>query len=131
MCSIALDPKIVLEGDYTQEKAYILVKELLSREKKITAIFCANDLMAFGALKAIKERGKRVPEDISVVGFDDMDMSSYIDPPLTTVRQPFVEIGKKAVEILLKQIEGGINRTKRYNLSGKFILRKSVGKPKN
>ncbi|MBC7319812.1 LacI family DNA-binding transcriptional regulator [bacterium] len=75
---------------------------LLHTKNPPTAIFTYNDLMAFGVMKAVKDLGIRIPDDLSVVGFDDIFFSSFTDPPLTTIRQPKEELGKKAVELLLK-----------------------------
>ena len=69
------------------------------------AIVCGNDDLAFGALKALKEAGKRVPQDIAVIGFDDNKRAKKFSPPLTTVRQPLAQMGKDAVDILIRQIE--------------------------
>ena len=76
-----------------------------------TAVFCYNDMEAFGALRAARERGLRVPRDLSIAGFDDLFLCSYTDPPLTTVRQPKQEMGCDAAEILLDLLAGGKPRS--------------------
>ncbi|MDI6642259.1 MAG: LacI family DNA-binding transcriptional regulator [Elusimicrobiota bacterium] len=124
---IPFDPSLVLCADFDQTKAYYLMKEFLSSDSSVDAVFCANDLMAIGAICAIKEKGLRIPEDIQVVGFDDIDLAVYFDPPLTTVRQPLFEMGKKAIELLLVQIENKIEKQEKAIFTGELIIRKSCG----
>jgi DNA-binding LacI/PurR family transcriptional regulator len=82
------------------------MQKLLFREERCTAVLTFDDLSAFGAIRAIEEKGLSVPEDISVVGFDDIPAAAYYNPPLTTVRQPTREMGIKATTLLLKLISG-------------------------
>ena len=96
----------VLVGDWTTESGYELGLEL-ARDPSVTAIFAGNDQMALGLLRALHEVGRAVPDDVSVVGFDDMEESSSFWPPLTTVRQFFGTVGRRSVEALLEQVEGG------------------------
>ena len=96
----------VLVGDWTTESGYELGLEL-ARDASVTAIFAGNDQMALGLLRALHEVGRAVPDDVSVVGFDDMEESSSFWPPLTTVRQFFGTVGRRSVEALLEQVEGG------------------------
>jgi LacI family transcriptional regulator len=95
----------ILYGNQSYEGGFELTKKLLIRNPTLTAIFAANDIMAFGALRALMEAGLKVPEDISVMGFDDLELASVITPPLTTVRQPKYEIGQAAVQILLSSTQ--------------------------
>jgi DNA-binding LacI/PurR family transcriptional regulator len=82
--------------------------ELLDRHPDLTAVFAGSDLIAMGAMKALRERGRRIPEDVAVMGFGDFQASPYLTPPLTTIRWPLQEIGAAAVELLLTAIlEGG------------------------
>ena len=80
-----------------------MAKRAIAATPQVTAIFAANDFIAFGAMRAIFEAGFRVPEDVSLIGFDDVELSSIVRPPLTTIRQPTYDMGQAAVEILLKQ----------------------------
>jgi len=96
----------VVRGDWSPESGYLAGKRLLG-ESELTAVFCANDQMALGVLRAFHEAGCRVPDDVSVVGFDDTQESEYFWPPLTTVRQDFEGVGANAVALLLEQIETG------------------------
>lgn len=91
----------VLRGPHNIESGYELTMRLITKHPKITALFAANDAMAFGAIRALIEMGKRVPEDISLIGFDNVDLSAIVHPPLTTIHQPKYETGKAAIEILL------------------------------
>ncbi len=93
---------VILYGANNFSGGYELTRELLDQHGEITAIFAANDIMAFGAARAIYESGRRIPQDISLIGFDNLELSSVIHPPLTTIHQPKYEIGKEAVEILLR-----------------------------
>lgn len=95
----------VLEGDWGPDLGYKLGRRLAAGPLP-DAVFCANDLTAVGLCAALREAGVRVPDDVSVVGFDDIEGARYLDPPLTTVRQPFQELGARCVEVLLAAIEG-------------------------
>jgi LacI family transcriptional regulator len=92
----------ILHGENSFSGGIDLTQTLLRERRDITAIFAANDIMAFGAARAIYETGRRIPEDISLIGFDNIELSSVLHPPLTTIQQPRYDIGKAAVEILLR-----------------------------
>jgi len=94
---------VIARGHHTSQGAYEMMKKLLSRRCDLTAVFAANDAMAFGVIRAVFETGRRVPDDISVVGFDNVEVAAMIRPPLTTIHQPKYEMGWAAAEILLKQ----------------------------
>ncbi|WP_041087466.1 LacI family DNA-binding transcriptional regulator [Jeotgalibacillus soli] len=121
------DSVLVQEGDYSYEAGYNLMNKLCALEEPPTAVFAANDEMAIGAIKAAKENFFRVPEDIAVVGFDDIKISSIFEPSLTTVSQPKLEIGEKAMELLLKQMNFEELNRKQIVLEDKLILRQSCG----
>ena len=95
--------------------------------KKPDAVFAASDTMAIGAMHAIREAGLRIPEDIAIVGFDDLPISSYSDVALTTVRQPVVSFGIKAVELLVDLIEHGIEPTRRVIVDTELMVRGTCG----
>jgi LacI family transcriptional regulator len=102
--SSAADVKtVILEGDHTYNGGYQLTWKLLSQAPGVTAIFAANDIMAFGVLRALAERGVSVPDDISVLGFDNVELAGVVHPRLTTINQPKWELGRVAVEMLLRQ----------------------------
>jgi LacI family transcriptional regulator len=102
---IAFDPSLVIEGNYQERAGLLATEQLLSRHTDVSAIFCANDQTAFGARLALHRRGIRVPEDISLLGFDDLFASSFTTPPLTTVRQPGEEMGMTAAKLVLSLLE--------------------------
>jgi DNA-binding LacI/PurR family transcriptional regulator len=97
---------IVAVGDFTAESGHVGMRQLLADEPDLDAVFVASDLMAHGALQALREAGRRVPEDVAVIGFDDIALASYCDPPLTTVRQPIAEIGRSMARAMLRLLEG-------------------------
>lgn len=104
---------------------YPVVQELLSRTTDFTALFAYNDLSAIGAIRAIRNRGLRVPEDVSVVGFDDINSAAFQNPSLTTVRQPLEAMGKTAVKILLERLAGGED-PQQVVVQPEFIVREST-----
>jgi DNA-binding LacI/PurR family transcriptional regulator len=110
IAAAGLDPDAVpvLTGDYQMSSGELLAAEALDRpaSERPTALICANDLMAIGALSYCRRAGLRVPEDVSVVGFDDLPFASLLTPGLTTVRQPAREMGKAAVKLLLDMVDG-------------------------
>jgi LacI family transcriptional regulator len=124
---------VQLEGDIaTPELGYRVTHELLSRGEPFTAIFAFNDIAAFGAIRALRERGLHVPQDVSVVGFDDVQTAAYHTPGLTTVRQPLRDMGEMAATILLKRIAGpgagnGLQRT--VTVEPELIIRESTAPP--
>lgn len=123
---IAIDPELVLEGNFTAQSGILAVNTLLMRGKVFTAIFCANDMVAYGARLALQRRGIRVPEDVSIVGFDDQAESTFVSPPLTTVRQPGVEMGSVAAKAMVNLMEG--KETELPTLRPKLIRRESVSR---
>lgn len=97
---------IVATGDFTRESGVAATRQLLAEHPTIDAVFAASDLMAHGALAALREAGRRVPDDVAVVGFDDIALARYTEPPLTTVRQPIEEIGRTMARQLLRLLAG-------------------------
>jgi DNA-binding LacI/PurR family transcriptional regulator len=93
-----------LIGDWTARSGYHLGRRL-TRDRSVTAVFASNDQMALGILRAMHEAGRRIPDDVSVVGFDDVPEASYFTPPLTTVRQDFGEVGSRSLRVLLRAID--------------------------
>lgn len=131
--SLKLPGEYLQSGDYDWHSGYTSAVNLLNMKKLPTAIFAANDLMAIGAMKAISERGLHIPDDISVIGYDDIDMASLMTPALTTVKQPKYEMGQCSVNILIDLIEN--NKSKKdYEpsvqlIKTQIIERQSVGIP--
>lgn len=120
-----LDPALIAEGDYTEAGGYYAMQALLPARPD--AVFAASDAMAVGGMRAIREVGLRVPEDIAVVGFDDLPMAASATPPLTTVRQPIAPLGFKAVEVLLDLIENGVQPPRRIIMDTELVIRDSCG----
>lgn len=104
---IAADPKLIVEGDFHEASGLLAVNHLFETQQHFTAVFAANDLSAYGVRLSLYRKGIRVPDDISLVGFDDLPGSSYTTPPLTTIRQPLYDIGRIATQSLLGLINGG------------------------
>lgn len=126
---IAYDAALVAHGDGRPEAAIEAVNSLLALNRPPTAIFCYNDMTALGAVRAIHSHGLRVPDDISVTGFDDLFFTSYLQPPLTTVRQPMRRMGEMAIENLLKLISGE-ESAPQVRVEAKLIVRGSTGTAK-
>ncbi|MFC5924031.1 LacI family DNA-binding transcriptional regulator [Micromonospora vulcania] len=97
---------IVAVGDFTRGSGAVAMRQLLADDPQLDAVFVASDLMAHGALRTLREAGRRVPEDVAVIGFDDVEMAQFTDPPLTTVRQPIVEMGRRMAEQVLRLAAG-------------------------
>jgi DNA-binding LacI/PurR family transcriptional regulator len=115
----------VLIGDWSARSGHELGRELAANSE-VTAVFVANDQMALGVLRALHEAGRRIPGDISVVGFDDIPEAEYFTPPLTTVRQNFNEMGRRSLLLLLDQIESGIREPRRETVPPELIVRAST-----
>jgi LacI family transcriptional regulator len=98
---------LVIHGDFEIQTGYDLMSDLLAHEVRFTAVFACNDFMAIGAMRRLWEEGLRVPDDVSVVGFDDVDMASVVTPGLTTVRQDMLEIGRQSARLLLEGLAAG------------------------
>jgi DNA-binding LacI/PurR family transcriptional regulator len=119
-----------LSGDWSPRSGYE-AGQILSRMPEVTAVFVANDQMALGVLRALHEHGRRVPTDVSLVGFDDIPESGYFTPPLTTVRQPFDMVGRRSLQTLLSQIESGRTIVGRVVIAPELIVRESTAPPKS
>lgn len=117
-------------GDWSARSGYELGR-LIARDPEVTAVFAANDAMALGLLRALQEAGRPVPDEVSVVGFDDVPESGYLVPPLTTVHQDFREVGRRAVQLLIEQLsepgaEGSAVAPLRSLIEPKLVIRAST-----
>jgi LacI family transcriptional regulator len=121
----SVDESLIAEGDFTEAGGYYAMQRLLPA--KPNAIFAASDIMAIGAMRAVREAGLSIPHDIAFVGFDDLPLANLPTPPLTTVRQPVHQFGVKAVEILLDLIENGIEPPRRIVMTTELVIRDSCG----
>ncbi|MEP6988580.1 MAG: LacI family DNA-binding transcriptional regulator, partial [Chloroflexota bacterium] len=125
-CDIPVREELIVEGDYQQQTGYETTKRLLqSVDFPPTAIFASNDASAFGAMDAVREGGLRIPDDISIIGFDDIPQASLVYPKLTTVRQPLEQMGRVAVKLLLEQIEDRNRLPQRVTLPTELVIRDS------
>jgi DNA-binding LacI/PurR family transcriptional regulator len=122
-------PELVVQGDGKPEGGLRAMDQLLALPNPPTAVCCYNDLSALGAMRSIRLRGQRVPEDISVVGFDDLFFASYTQPPLTTVRQPIRRMGQLAMESLFKLMSGDESEI-RIKVDAELIVRESTARVK-
>jgi LacI family transcriptional regulator len=124
---ILFNKKYVGEGDFRIKGGYQMMNNYLKLDNPPTAIFTANDLLAVGAIEAIREKGYDVPNDFSIVGFDDIRLASYLSPPLTTIRQPMIEMGYLAIIKLLERIENKVSHENIF-IKPELIERKSCRK---
>lgn len=123
---LPLDMTLVRQGDWGVDSGYRAAKELMSLGERPTAIFCANDIMALGAIYAIHDAGLKIPADVAIVGYDDRDFASWIRPALTTIRMPSFEMGQAAARLLLQQLAGE-ELEDATQIPGTLIIRESCG----
>ena len=129
---IAFDQSLCRNGDWLPLTGYQLALELLQMRNPPSAIFCANDLMAVGALEAASEMGLRVPDDVSIMGYDDQELARYTHPPLSTLVLPNYEMGRRATDLLIElAVHNKPIRPMTIKIDGPLIERASVGVNKN
>jgi len=124
---IPFEKELIAEGDFTMWSGLNAAFQFCNMKNRPTAIFSMNDEMAIGAMQTLKNQGFKIPDDISVTGFDDIAYAKYSDPALTTISQPAEEMGKMAMDMLLKVIEGEPLSQRECVLPTEFIIRKSTG----
>jgi DNA-binding LacI/PurR family transcriptional regulator len=129
------DPVLVERcSDWGPESGRAAAARLLQAKPSFTAIFAQSDLLALGAITELRAQGLRVPEDVSVVGFDDIPVASFVDPPLTTIRQPMRQVGARAVTVLLDKIAAvrshATSRPGRHLLRADLVVRHSTAPPR-
>jgi len=125
--NIPIKKEWIKNGSFTVNGGYRAMKEILSLDHLPTALFIASDRMSYGAYRAIQEKGLTIPNDISIISFDDLEMSPYINPPLTTVRVHKEELGRIAVKLLSERVKGEITLPLTTYLPTELIVRKSCG----
>jgi len=123
---ITFDPELVAIGGFNREQARAAVENWLKKGVKFDAIFASDDEMAIGVLTALDQANLKVPEDIALVGFDDIDLSRFLHPPLTTVKAPIEQVGREAIRLLVNQITGKITESF-VLLPTEVVIRKSCG----
>ncbi|GAB4402771.1 MAG: substrate-binding domain-containing protein [Anaerolineales bacterium] len=126
---IAFDPALVADGDGRPAAAMRATEHLLSRGVRPTAIFCYNDMTAIGTMRALRKAGIRVPDDISVVGYDDIPIVEYLDPPLTTIRQRKYDMGCMAMDMLLRLLNGATD-VQDVTIEPTLVVRESTSAPR-
>jgi LacI family transcriptional regulator len=120
-----IDESLIVEGDFTEPGGYTAMEQLLT--VKPDAVFAASDIMAVGAMNAVLNAGLRIPDDVAFVGFDDIPVSTMTPVKLTTIRQPILQFGIKAVELLIDVINNGKKPARRITLETELIIRESCG----
>jgi len=119
--------KLVSQGDFTLPSGYDAMNSIMANnEIRPTAVFASNDMMAMGAAKALSEKGLKIPEDISIIGFDDVVIAEYFNPALTTVHQNHYDVGRQAGELLMENLKNRNITVKRLILEQRLVIRKSV-----
>ena len=121
------DETIIQGGEFTEQGGYEGMKRLLSASPRPTAVFASNDLMAIGAMTAIRESGLSIPQDIAVVGFDDIPAARLISPPLTTINQFKQQLGRRAAELLFERLTGAVaGEGRSIEMPFELIIRQSA-----
>lgn len=128
---IAYDDRLVAAGDFIEDGGQRAMRRLLARDRDFTAVFAANDQSAAGALRALRDAGMRVPDDVSVVGYDDTLLAHYLYPPLTTVRQPLLEMGQAAAWLALERLGTHVRKEVSRRFEPVLVERESVAAPRS
>jgi len=124
------DESLVRYGNFSRASGYAAMQSLLELPERPTAVFVASDVVAFGALAALRDAGVHVPDEMAVIGFDDVPLADQVTPPLTSLHLPARELGQTAAEILLKLIAGEAITNRLVSLDTRLVIRESTGKPK-
>lgn len=127
---VQINTSLIKTGDWSASTGYAMVRDLLSEGVEFSAIFAQNDRMAAGAAQALREAGLHIPDDVSVIGFDDMPLASYFHPPLTTMRQDLFHIGQEAAKVLIHVIDKQVQPDFHHLLPAELVQRNSSGRVK-
>ncbi len=122
------DPSLIKQGNYTPASGFHAMQELLSHPVRPTAVFVASDVVAMGAILAAKRAGLRIPQDIAIIGFDDIPLAEYFDPPLTTIRLPAFGLGLAAAERVIQLIQNQPLKEKEILMDTELVIRESTGR---
>lgn len=125
---LRFDPRHVIDSDFKETGGASAMSALLEADPRLDAVFVANDMMAFGAMRALRSAGRLIPDDVAVVGFDDVPASAMTHPPLTTIRQPLYEMGRTAASMVMAAVRGE-PIAQRIELPTSLVIRESSGKP--
>ena len=123
---IDIPPGNIIEGDYSIKAGAEAMKKIIASQSLPDAVVCSNDHMAIGVLTEARKAGIRIPDDMSLAGFDDINITGLIDPPLSTVRQPLFDMGYTATEILFEKIRNPLAKTRKVVLPVELVIRKSI-----
>ncbi|HSU47541.1 MAG TPA: LacI family DNA-binding transcriptional regulator [Arthrobacter sp.] len=126
---ISADPALMVPGDFSIEAGEAATRKLLDLPERPTAIFTGNDGQAMGAYRAARSAGLRIPEDLSIIGFDDIPAAEWIEPGLTTIRQPVVQMAETAMRALLRHLDGDEELPQRIELGTELVVRGSTAPP--
>lgn len=126
-CGYCYDETLVRYGNFDPDSGYTAMTSLLQLNNPPSAVFVASDVVAFGVVAAIRNHGYRIPDDIAIVSFDDVPMARYVDPPLTTVRIPAIEQGRRAGKLLIDLVRGIKPDTPQVVLDSELVVRQSCG----
>ncbi|WP_249962609.1 HTH-type transcriptional repressor PurR [Histophilus somni] len=124
--NLAINPNWIMEGFFEPEDGYECMNKILVQDKLPTAVFCCNDIMALGAISAIGEKGLKVPDDISIIGYDNIHASRFFSPPLTTIHQSKSRLGVQAINLLFKRISEKGKEHEIIEIYPELVIRKSV-----
>lgn len=124
---LPLEDDVIVVGSYSQEGGYACMQQVLEKQDRPTAVFCFSDAQASGALLALHRAGLQAPDDVSVVGYDDLPIAKFTIPPLTTMQQPIYHMGERAAGIVIDQIEGKIKEVVHVQLKAELVIRETSG----
>lgn len=122
----SLDPQLIIEGDFTTESGYAATRQLLASGPEFDGVFALNDLSAVGVLAALRDAGRTVPDDVAVIGFDDIPTAAHTQPPLTTIHQPLRQMGETAARELLARLAGAPPRSEPVIVPTTLVVRGSA-----
>ncbi|HVU11057.1 MAG TPA: LacI family DNA-binding transcriptional regulator [Phototrophicaceae bacterium] len=129
MREAGLEPRLSIAGDWSAASGYAAAQRLLEQDADFTALVVGNDQMALGVIHALRERGLRIPQDVSLVGFDDIPEAAFFDPSLTTIRQDFSALGRRGIEYLVERIQNPELIVQQQTIYPEFVLRASTAPP--
>lgn len=124
---ISPDPKLVVYADISAQSGHLAMQKLLKRNENFSALFAGNDTIAFGAMSALNEAGRKIPDDVAVVGFDDVPLAAFVTPPLTTMRTDPIIQGEEAVDMLMALVSGKSYERVETCYETRLLIRKSCG----
>ena len=124
--NITVNNNWIIDGDFECESAVAAANKFIAMKDRPTAIFCFNDIMAMALISTFEQAGVRVPDDISVIGYDNIDLAPYFSPPLTTIHQPKRRLGKTAIEILMERVKDKNHERRVFEMNPELVIRKSV-----